>query len=274
MKAAYLLPLVLPAQATKFLLPLYVYPSWQGWWNNIYSAINANPNLEFQVIINPSNGPGGSSAGYNSDYISGVAKLNSYPNVHTFGYVHTSYNNRSTADVNQDTSYWANWNTYTAANISIHGIFFDETPNWTGQQGANDVSYMSNITRYASSLFKPNTSNFQIMYNVGQACNHPEYFDNTMADYIIVFENYASQYSSSALQNNVPAGKAAKASFLLHDYNNSGSSLPASNVQQWLKSWANAGIGSANILDYGYNMAQTTDAPAAIGTVANILATS
>ncbi|KAJ4389507.1 hypothetical protein N0V93_006977 [Gnomoniopsis smithogilvyi] len=274
MQAKYLLPFLLPAEATKLLLPLYVYPSWQGWWDNIYAAIAANPNLEFQVIVNPSNGPGGSTPGYNSDYISGVTRLNSYPNVHTFGYVYTSYGSRSLADVNQDTSYWANWNTYTAANISINGVFFDETPNWTGNQGDNDVAYMTQATEYAHSLFDSETSAFELIYNVGQQSNHLEYFDDDMADFVIVFENYADQYADTIIQNNVPAGLADKASILLHDFNDGNNPLPSSYVQQWLQDFSNAGIGSAHILDYGYNQAQSTDAPAAISTVANILANS
>lgn len=272
MRAGYLLPFLLSTEATKLLLPLYVYPSWQGWWNNIYAAIAANPDLEFQVIVNPSNGPGSSDPGYNSDYIKGVSELHTYPNVHTFGYVYTSYGSRSKADVNQDTSYWAGWNTYTAANISINGIFFDETPNWIGQNGANDVSYMAEVTEYAHSLFDSEAYAFELIYNVGQQSNHLEYFDDDMADYVVVFENYAAQFNSLVLQNNVPAGLADKSSILLHDFTTNNNPLPDSDVQQWLQEFSNAGIGSAHILNYGYNEAESSDMPAAIGFVASILA--
>lgn len=274
MQPKYLLPFLLPAEATKLILPLYVYPSWQGWWNNIYAAIAANPDLEFQVIVNPSNGPGGSTPGYNSDYISGVARLNSYPNVHTYGYVHTTYGSRSIADVNQDTIDWANWNAYTADNISIHGIFFDEVPNWTGQRGANDVFYMSQLTDYAQSLFGQQVSSFEIIYNVGQRCNHLEYFDDDMADYVIIFENYAAEFHSVVLTTNVPDGLAEKSSILLHEFNDDDNPLPASYVQDWLEEFINVNIGSAHILNYGYNQAQSTDPPAALEIVASILAGS
>lgn len=271
MQTKYLLPFLLPAEATKLILPLYVYPSWQGWWDNIYSAIAANPDLEFQVIVNPSNGPGGSNPGYNSDYISGVTRLNSYPNVHTFGYVYTTYGSRSIADVMLDTSYWANWNTYTAANISINGIFFDESPNWAGQQGANDVSYMAQITSYAQSLFDQEVSSFQLIYNVGQQCNHLEYFDDDMADFVIIYENYAADFNTLILTTNVPDGLAEKCSILLHDFNDNNNPLPAWDVQDWLQEFRNADIGSANILNYGYNQAQSSDKPAAIEIIADIL---
>lgn len=289
MRAKYLLSLLLPAvQATKVLLPLYVYPSWQGWWDNVYTAIAANRNVSFQIILNPSNGPGGNTPGYNSDWIAGVARLNAYPNVQTLGYVHTSYNARSTADVQTDIAAWAGWNTYAGANISVHGIFFDEVPNWSGTKGRNDVGYMAGVTAYARSQFSPRVLSSSspsqkavFYYNVGTKSVHAEYFAAGMADYVIVYENYASAYyqaaapaapaASSVLSANVPAGMANKSSILLHDF--ALSNLPAANVQSWLRSFEAAGLGSANILDYGYDQANTADAPADIGSVARILST-
>lgn len=181
------------------------------------------------------------------------------------------YGSRSIADVMLDTSYWANWNTYTAANISINGIFFDESPNWAGQQGANDVSYMAQITNYAQSLFDQEVSSFQLIYNVGQQCNHLEYFDENMADFVIIYENYAADFNTFILATNVPDGLAEKCSVLLHDFNNNNHPLPAWDVQDWLQEFRNADIGSGNILNYGYNQAQSSDKPAAIETIANIL---
>lgn len=285
MHPKYFVPLLLPAvQATKVLLPLYVYPSWQGWWNNVYTAIATNPNVTFQVILNPSNGPGGSTPGYNSDWVTGVTKLNSYPNVLTLGYVYTSYSARPTADVQTDVAAWAGWNTYTAgaaggaANISVHGIFFDEVPNWTGPRGRNDVAYMAGVTAHARSQFTQSWSSSSqtvFYYNVGTKTVHAEYFSAGMADSVVVYENYASAYraggASSVLSANVPAGMANKSSILLHDFGSSG--LPASNVESWLRSFQDADLGSANILGYGYDQANTADGPADIGSVARILST-
>ncbi|CAN8095274.1 unnamed protein product [Discula destructiva] len=273
MQAIYLLPLVLSAvQATNLLLPLYVYPSWLGYWDYIYDTIAQNPDLEFDIIINPSNGPGGSSGpGYNSDYVSGVAHLNTYPNVHLFGYVHTSYGGRSRDEVNQDTAYWADWSTYTAADISVAGIFFDEVPN-DRDAGLQDVAYMADITDYAYSLFDKLTPEMETIYNVGQECRHPEYFDNDMADYVIVFENYASEFSSAVLRDNVPVGAERKSSILIHDFINTTHSIPDSMVTQWLQEFSDAGIGSGHILNYSYAEADSKDSPADLGSVARALA--
>ncbi|CAN8102717.1 unnamed protein product [Discula destructiva] len=263
--------LVSTVQATRVLVPLYLDPSQNvkianTAWYNIYTAVSQNPNTQFQIIINPNNGPGNSKAGYNSDYIAGVAKLNAYPNVHTFGYVHTLYGARSTASVSTDIARWANWNTYTAKDISIKGIFFDEVPNRT-QKGNTDVAYMGTLQSYAKQQFNK-TSSFQTIYNVGYLSAHPEYFTN-MADFVCVFEDVASEFSTIIAASRVPTGKAAQSCMLLIDYVASGQ--PISNVQSWLQYIVAAGIGSANILDYGYDQANTADAPADLGTVAKLL---
>lgn len=292
-------------QATNVLLPLYVYPSWQGWWDNVYAAIAANPTATFQVILNPDSGPGASDGdgnppepGYNSDWVAAVARLNAHPNVQTLGYAHTGYGARDDADVDADVAAWAAWNTAYAGpeNISVHGIFFDEVPNWPGRRGRADVRYMAAREAYAreqfnvsaarpsfsstssssasstsSSSSSPSSFFFQTIYNVGAQVIHPEYF--SLADSVVVYENYASEYASAGdgvLRDNVPAGLAARSSILLHDFV-SDDDLPAGDVEAWLQSWVDAGLGGANILDYGYDQANTADALADIGSVARIL---
>lgn len=279
MQVKHLLPLFASAvQATNLLLPLYVYPSYLGTWNYIYKVIADHPDLDFDIIINPSDGPGGErGVGYNSDYIQGVAQLNAYHNVHLFGYVHTSYGSRSIDDVNQDTAYWADWSSYTAEDISVEGIFFDEVPN-NDDQGNQDVEYMTEVTDYAYSLFDKLTHEMQTIYNVGMKSVHPEYFDDEMADYVIVFENYAYKYSPDVLRNNVPTGAEAKSSILLHGFFDPACpTLPDSTVKEWLRDFNKAGLGSANILDRGYeyvdDKSQVAQAlPADLASVAEVLA--
>ncbi|KAJ4390561.1 hypothetical protein N0V93_004157 [Gnomoniopsis smithogilvyi] len=262
-------------QATSLLVPLYLDPS-QGVqdgsmaaWNPILTAVANSPNTQFQIILNPNNGPGNSKAGYDSEYITSVAKLNAYPNVHTFGYVHTSYGARSSASVQTDIARWANWNTYTKANIAIKGIFFDEVPN-SSKKGNTDVAYMSALQTYAKSQFG-NITTFQTFYNVGDLCAHTEYFNN-MADYVCIFEDEASKFSTAVLGSRLPAGKAAKSCVLLIDYMSSG--FPSANVSSMLQYFVSLGIGSANILDYDYDQANAVGAPADVGSVARILSSS
>ncbi|KAJ4409492.1 hypothetical protein N0V82_009453 [Gnomoniopsis sp. IMI 355080] len=262
--------------ATSLLIPLYVDPS-QGVadgsmtaWNTIEAAVANNPSTQFQIIINPDNGPGNSKPGYDSEYIASVAKLNAFSNVHTFGYVYTSYGARATSAVQTDIARWANWNTYTKANIAIKGIFFDEVPNYSSssKKANTDVAYMSTLQAYAKSQFS-NISTFQTFYNVGDLCAHAEYFGSGMADYVCVFEDDASEFSTAVLSQRVPAGMAARSCVLLHDYMTSG--LPSANVSSFLQDFVSMGVGTANILDYGYDQANAADAPADVGTVAQIL---
>lgn len=295
MRATHLLPLLLPAaQATKVLLPLYVYPSWQGWWDNVYAAIAAHPGVPFQVILNPDNGPGGGGGGgggpqpgFNSDWAAGVARLNAHPNVQTFGYVYTGYGARPAADVDADVDAWAAWNDDGASaagpgDISVRGVFFDEVPNWSGRRGGDDVGFMAGRAAHARARFNATTTttttttmDFQTIYNVGARVAHPEYFaaaGDGGADYVVVYENYAAAYDPSVvLRDNVPASAAlaARSSVLLHDFVAAG--LPASDVAAWLGDLVGAGLGSANVLDYGYDRANTADGPADIGSVAEML---
>lgn len=259
-------------RATSLLVPLYLDPS-QGVadgsmaaWNPILTAVANSPSTQFQIVLNPNDGPGNNKPGYDSEYIASVAKLNAYSNVHTFGYVHTSYGARAASAVQADIASWANWNTYTKANIAVKGIFFDEVPN-SSKKGNTDVAYMGALQTYAKSQFG-NITSFQTFYNVGDLCAHTEYFTN-MADYVCIFEDEASKFSTAVLGKRMPAGMAAKSCVLLIDYLSSG--LPSSNVSTMLQYFKGLGIGSANILDYDYDQANAVDAPADVASVARIL---
>ncbi|KAH5152874.1 hypothetical protein HBH69_134320 [Parastagonospora nodorum] len=109
------------------LLPLYIYPN-QGAWDPVYTAIEANPNLDFIVIINPSNGPGGAGWWPNADYTREIPHLGSYSNVRIVGYVHSTYCNRPIEDVLKDVQTYAD-RALEDEKLQMQGIFVDETPN-------------------------------------------------------------------------------------------------------------------------------------------------
>lgn len=249
-----------PILATKMLLPLYRYPE-DGSWDNIYSTIQKNPALTFQVILNVDSGPGDSS-GPNSDFAQATAKLNAYPNVETLGYVHTGYGATSQDDVNQNVSAWNAWNSYSGANASIHGIFYDEVHNTEGDD--SDVSYMQSLVQAALTTF---ASRPTIVFNPGSKPEHLEFYD--LADYVVVFETYASEYSDTVLSENVPTGYANQSAILIPDFASVGT---ASQAETWLKSMVNAGIASAHILNYDYLQSTSNENPAAIGSIASALA--
>lgn len=249
-----------PILATKLLLPLYEYPE-DGSWTSIYNTIETNPGLTFQVIINVDSGPGGSAP--NSDFAEGTAKLNSYPNVETLGYVHTLFGDASLDEVNKNVSDWYSWNEVTSSNVSIQGIFFDEVHNTEGDD--TDVTYMQSLVTSAISTF--GSSQCIRIFNPGSKPEHLEFYE--LADYVVVFETYASEYSASVLSENVPAGYANQSAILIPDFASVGT---ATEAESWLQSMVSAGIASAHILNYDYLQSTSTDNPAAIGSIASALA--
>lgn len=245
--------------ATKLLLPLYQYPEGTT-WDPVYAAIEANPDVEFQIILNVDSGPGASTP--DSNFVTGTAKLNSYSNVQTLGYVHCLYGDDQEGVI-QNVTEWAAWNTYTEANVSIHGIFFDETPNT--ESGSNDVSFVQAVVEAASTAFGSNK--FTSMLNPGATVEHDEFW--TLADYIVIFEDEASAYSASVLTTNIPSGKASQSSILIYDFASIGS---VSLANTWLEAMIQADVGSAHILNYDYIEATTSETPASIGSIAVVLA--
>jgi len=126
------------------LVPLYVYPS-PGAWDPLYNAyvrhqyftfssqlitgrISGHPRLEFTIVVNPASGPG-TGSGPDGNYTREIPRLNAFANVRTVGYVSTNYTNRDLDSILGDISTYSAWSeNATAGNLSMHGIFLDETP--------------------------------------------------------------------------------------------------------------------------------------------------
>jgi hypothetical protein len=192
--------------AAYITFPLYIYPSSNA-WAPLYTAIASNPHLLFQLIINPNSGPG-STQYPSSDYITALAKLNTYPNVQLLGYVHISYCSRPQSDVEKDVSTYAGWSTYSSADISVNGIFFDEAPN---SYTAADFTYLTSVTTYARSAFGGGHLNL----NPGVLCDS-RYF--TLVDTVNVFEDFYSSYSSQTI-NSIPTAQRSQSTIIIHNFN-------------------------------------------------------
>lgn len=170
---------------TSILLPLYIYPTTTTPWTAIYDSIVANPTVTFDIIINPDSGPGSSDLP-DPPYITAIAQLNSYPNTNLHGYVHTLYAAETLAAIEANVTKYANWDSYTEANISLAGIFFDES---VYAYTAVDYAYMKSLTSFAK-----NAGLERIIFNPGETVD-TEYY--ALADTIVAFENSASAYSSA-----------------------------------------------------------------------------
>lgn len=245
------------ALSTNILIPLYVYPA-PGAWDSIYNAVRNYPSLQFQIVLNPSTGPGSSSSvGYDPNWINGTSRLNSFHNVQTLGYVHLFNGTETVQDVETNITTWASWASYSEADdIAVRGVFFDEAP-------AADTSYMQVLTEFAYAQLGPRT---KIVFNPGTVSD-TDYF--SMADHVIVSEVTAEDYSPSILQTSVLYEYASQASILVHDFVSGGGSRK--QLRSWLEGMAGAGIGSVNIVDYGWDASNTDDGPADVGSVADLL---
>jgi hypothetical protein len=103
----------------------------QEWFINEFRIAN-HPRQNFTIILNPNSGPG-SSPYPSDDYTSQIQKLNTFPNVQTLGYVHTSYAQRDIQSVLTDIATYSGWSKGSAnadmPGFAVHGIFVDEVPS-------------------------------------------------------------------------------------------------------------------------------------------------
>ncbi|KAL8724088.1 MAG: hypothetical protein Q9166_008139 [cf. Caloplaca sp. 2 TL-2023] len=162
MQLSYLitLSLALPIHSIFVLLPLYLYPDTSASaWSNVTAAIAANPNVQWQIIVNPNSGPG--TYPPDTNYVAGLSKLNSYANVITLGYVATNYTSVPYSTLTSQMDVYARWATYTQANISVGGIFFDEVNNtaasavYTYYKRAADYAYTNIPSAVTPVIFNP-----------------------------------------------------------------------------------------------------------------------
>ena len=206
MQSLILLPfLVASTLATGVLLPLYLYPSavyndGAANWKPIFSAITANPSVNWQVVINPHNGPGltGLPGDNDINYINGTAQFNDLPHVRTIGYVRTLNGQAPLSEVEANITTWAKWNNYTSSNISIHGIFFDEAIEPSGVSNGANLAYLTNATNFARQMFGDSTVT---ICNFG-AKPDPRYY--SICSEIIVFESCLDNNSGSTVCTTSP----------------------------------------------------------------------
>jgi hypothetical protein len=149
--------------ASSVLLPLYIYPGSETTWKPLYDSATAYPKLNFTVIVNPNSGPGYSPWWPNSDYITNIAKLNSYSNINIVGYVDTAQVNvpggpRSIDDIETDIRTYANRSTDpTYPNIGVQGIFFDDVTNVYSDAAEKLLEQATSYTKAQSGIETPKT---------------------------------------------------------------------------------------------------------------------
>ncbi len=105
-------------------VPAYFYPSQPtSQWNTAVSDAPLPTGRVRVLIMNPANGPGTS---INQDYVNAVQMVHAAgTNFLVYGYVYTSYGQRSLASVEADVNNYNSW-------YGVDGIFVDETASPRG----------------------------------------------------------------------------------------------------------------------------------------------
>jgi len=270
----FLASIIVHASATGILLPLYVYPSLNfndgaALWQPAISAMSSHSTVPWLVVVDPQNGPGATGQPGNADtnYISGVSQLNALPNVRTIGYVRTNYATSPFAELQANITTWKNWDT-SSSNISVDGIFFDES-------STSNFTYLSQATSFARSAF--GTKAITTICNFGARAEANFY---SICDVVIAFESCLNckdatgaqlpQYESqTTISANIPSGLQGQAAILVHDFSGTaedGSTADAALLQQYVHTLAADGVGWCYFGSAGYN--NITTAPATVGALA------
>jgi len=183
-------PLVfaLPSISLRIILPLYLYPGDStSAWDSVTSTISSHPSVDWLVIINPNSGPGTKGAPTDPNIVSGIAKLNSYPNVQTVGYVDTAHGARPIADVNAEVDVYAGWTSSGSASLKIGGIYFDDV-------SAETTSSMYSYYQGAAEHARSSIPSAHVAFNPGTIAP-TQYFSycDTMVEFEASYSDYQSQ---------------------------------------------------------------------------------
>jgi hypothetical protein len=142
------------------VIPMY---GWDSGFDDLVEAKNENPGTEMIVIINPSNGAGGSEESHWSNIVDDLQD----EDIGVVGYVSTAYAGRSEGEVKEEIDRYNDW-------YGLDGIFFDEV-------SPSAHSYYEDLYDHVSDEVGI------VILNPGAPV--PESYEDA-ADIIIVYENY------------------------------------------------------------------------------------
>lgn len=284
----YLSALASAVSATGILLPLYIYPSQNFsdgafYWRPGFAAIEDNPGVSWQVVIDPNDGPGNSGLPGDNDvnYKYGVNRLNGYRtsgqhNLTVSGYVHVGYSLIPEEAVRNNITIWNSWSTDTAEDVSVQGIFFDESPI-----AAENFTYMDDLISFARTTFQ---TPITVICNFGNTPAH-EYY--TICDILITFEsglnlpaapgNQPNPYrNQSTIDERIPdVSDRPKAAVIVHDFHGTtvdGQPADEATLASYIHTLKINEVGWTYFVTSDYN--NFTTPPADITTLARLVATA
>ncbi|KAK0644388.1 Spherulation-specific family 4 [Cercophora newfieldiana] len=176
------------------LVPLYIYPSSDS-WEPLFAAARSYPTQGFVVVVNPDNGPGSSPAP-DCNYLRALLELSSLANVTILGYIFCSYGDRPLIEIEAEIRVYRDWGSPPSGALRIDGVFVDEVPS---EQGC--IDYLSSITHFSKQTLRSSHGGHAVViYNPGIFVE-PNFYE--AADYIVVFENAASEWGSEYVRDNL-----------------------------------------------------------------------
>ncbi|GAB7365320.1 hypothetical protein MBLNU230_g6401t1 [Neophaeotheca triangularis] len=168
-------------KASTALIPLYIYPVDDA-WAPLFRSITDNPSVPFAVVINPQSGPGDSDSP-GDEYVSAIERLNSYPNVQTFGYVRTEWAGRDLDTVLNEIERYAGWAEINQT-LALNGIFFDEAPHDYSDDKLDFLENVNEAVKNSDGLAEPRA----IIHNPGVIPDERLMSGDARADITVVFE--------------------------------------------------------------------------------------
>ena len=180
------------AISLSIIFPLYKYPGEKGAaWSDVFAAIEAQPDAQWEMIINPNSGPGAPSVP-DANLLEAITKVKSYANVRTVGYVLTGHGSRDMALVKSDVDVYAKW---ADADIGLGGIYFDEVSS-----EEKEFSYYQELAEYARSSMS--SSARRVVFNPGYRAP-TELF--SYCDTMVEFEDSLANYQAQGIIEQIPS---------------------------------------------------------------------
>ncbi|KHN93824.1 Spherulation-specific family 4 [Metarhizium album ARSEF 1941] len=159
------------------IVPLYMYPL-EAAWEPLFRAARSHPDVSFVAIVNPNSGPGPDSLP-DANYLAALQEMHGVANICALGYVFCSYGERPEAAARADIARYCRWSRH--GNISLAGIFFDETPSQLWR-----LTYMASLAHYSRLTWRQETGkDGVVIYNPGVVVPRPFF---AHADFVVVFE--------------------------------------------------------------------------------------
>ncbi|KAF7893862.1 hypothetical protein EAF00_007376 [Botryotinia globosa] len=254
------------------LLPLYIYPNPLA-WNWLLSTIPLYPSITYNLVINPSSGPGAFNSFPDPSYTDAIASLNAFANVKLLGYVDTAYMHRSVEDVvaevdtylesrvsnlkfpiphhllshsspqNQTCTHTYillstpdnHWLASPSKDIHMHGIFFDDcVSNWN----TSTSQFMSTIATSA------HQANLTVTFNPGVIADAGFF---ALADNILMIEDTYDVSKALPSIESIPPNQRSKSSVIFHHFPGS-----ATDQSTFVGDILGKGIGSLYITTKDY----------------------